>query len=345
MRSTLHFSRIISCLAAIIFILVPACLSAASNVATSKDPEPTGTLLLSSNDTVTFRENWGFVNQWSVSTTWNKDMPVTDLCLFAGDFDCYGNIIDKPLRSRVKDAGNARVHAVFICDGTSLTHLVLNPDFGYRDRLIDEIVAAVDDFDGLMIDFEAIPKQDNYLFHTFLYLLKSKLGDKMFSVCVPARTRTEKNDAYPYALIAAVADRVFIMAYDQHWSGSTAGPIAELDWSKRVWEYAKKVIPNEKIIMGMPLYGRTWASDSGASAWTYPSITQLLKDEKIDSITYSSGFPTFSYKMEIAVTGYYNDAYSIFQLAKQYETEGAQNIGFWRLGQEDTSFWKHLKIN
>lgn len=339
-------------LTAAFLCLIPACIIAGSPssytglpaVASESDSEPAGTYLLSSTDTVTFKETWGFVNQWSVSSTWNKDMPITDVCLFAGDFDCYGNIVDKPLRSRIPDAGNARVHAVYICDGTSLSHLVLNPEFGYRDKLIDEMVASASDFDGLMLDFESIPNKDGELFLEFVRILRTKLNGKIFSVCVPARTGSVRNDIFPYDKLAPLVDRMFIMAYDLHWSGSEAGPIATLDWSLRVYNYAKKVIPAEKIIMGMPFYGRTWATDSGAGAWTYPSIERILTEQGIPEIKYSAGFPTFSYTKEVSVTGYYNDAYSVFQLSRQYEQAGVQAVGFWRIGQEDPSFWEHLKI-
>lgn len=330
--------RIKAILAVLIFTLIASAVSAQNSV-------PEGTIGLSEDDVVTFNETWGFVNQWSVSTTWNKDMPITDVCLFAGDFDCYGNIIDKPLRSRIPDAGNARVHAVYICDGTSLSHLVLNPAFGYRDRLIDEMVASAADFDGLMLDFESIPNKDGALFLEFVRILSNKLkGKKMFSICVPARTGAVKNDIFPYAQLAPLVDRIFIMAYDLHWSGSEAGPIADLAWTKRVTDYAKKTIPLEKIVMGMPFYGRTWATDSGAGAWTYPSVTRILNEQDIDEITYNQFFPTFSYTKEVSVTGYYNDAFSVYMLSRQYEQAGVQSVGFWRLGQEDTSFWEHLKI-
>lgn len=338
-------------LTVIILILVPACISAGTPasglpaVATDEDPEPAGTYLLSPTDIVMFKETWGFVNQWNVAATYSKDLPITDVCLFAGDFDCYGNIIDKPLRSRIPDAGDARVHAVYICDGTSLSHLVLNPAFGYRDKLIDEMVASAADFDGLMLDFESIPNKDGDLFLEFVKILRSKLKGKIFSICVPARTSSVKNDIFPYATLSSYVDRLFIMAYDLHWSGSTSGPIATLDWSLRVLNYAKKNIPAEKIVMGMPFYGRTWATDSGAGAWTYPSIERILREEEIPEITYSKGFPTFSYKTEVSVTGYYNDAYSVYQLSHQYEQAGVQAVGFWRLGQEDPSFWEHLKTH
>ena len=53
------------------------------------------------------------------------------------------------------------------------------------------------------------------------------------------------------------------MAYDQHYSGGPAGPIADLAWVNDVVTYAKTQIPTGKIILGVPLYGYDWAGGRG----------------------------------------------------------------------------------
>ena len=47
-------------------------------------------------------------------------------------------------------------------------------------------------------------------------------------MCVPARNKTLDDDMFDYAELSKIADRIFIMAYDQHWSTSKAGPVAAL---------------------------------------------------------------------------------------------------------------------
>jgi spore germination protein YaaH len=68
------------------------------------------------------------------------------------------------------------------------------------------------------------------------------------------------------AAAANGADRIFLMGYDYHWSGSNPGasaPIERLDGEARdlVWSldlYAALGVPVERTILGLPLYGVTW---------------------------------------------------------------------------------------
>ena len=57
---------------------------------------------------------------------------------------------------------------------------------------------------------------------------------KWFSICVPARFKLLSEDIYPYAEIANYCDRVFVMAYDEHWSTSKPGAVASVEWCRKV---------------------------------------------------------------------------------------------------------------
>ena len=68
------------------------------------------------------------------------------------------------------------------------------------------------------------------------------------------------------AASTAGADRIFLMGYDYHWSGSGPGassPIDRRDGDEKdlVWSldmYAALGVPVERTILGLPLYGMAW---------------------------------------------------------------------------------------
>lgn len=290
-----------------------------------------------------FEETWGYVAM-TRSGEYKPEMPITDLCYFSADVNCYGELIDIPEIDAI-DAAGKRTHMVFICDSKSLTHFVLSPEYSVRENIINQLCQAVEPFDGLNIDLELVPARDRNLFLAFVAELRARLPGKILSVCVPARVKRLSNDIYPYKEIAEVCDRVFIMAYDQHWSGGPAGPIASPDWCQNVTAYALKAIPREKVIMGIPFYGRTWADKSTSGAWYFTGAQRVMDENDVDEYTYENGIPTFSYTTEVTVTGYFNDVNSIYALAHSYKKDGVNKIGYWRIGQEDPEVWDCITID
>ena len=109
----------------------------------------------------------------------------------------------------------------------------------FRDRIIADIVERSKPFDGVQIDFESISKEDGTNFLNFLAAVKKALPkDKLFSVAVMARWESYKqknpSDAFDYPFVAMIADRVIVMAYDEHYRSGEAGPIASLPWCEKI---------------------------------------------------------------------------------------------------------------
>ncbi len=298
--------------------------------------EPTGKPLQ-------LRESWGYVMQ-SRLDEYDNSIPLTDVCFFSAEVNCYGELTAIPNRNRINTKG-ARCHLVITCDSKSLTHFILEPGSKVRTNLLKAIVKAGAPYDGVQIDFELVPARDRKNFISFCSDLRYMLGKaKWFSICVPARFKLLSEDIYPYAEIASYCDRVFVMAYDEHWSGGRPGAVASVDWCRKVMEYAQKAIPPKKLVMGLPFYGRTWASETTAGAWYFSGANRIMTEHKVEEVSYEEEIPSFKYTAQVEVTGYFNDAYSVVELARLYEKAGIQKMGFWRIGQEDPAFWNWVKI-
>ncbi|MDR2807881.1 MAG: glycoside hydrolase [Spirochaetaceae bacterium] len=290
---------------------------------------------------VSWGEVWAYIVDGREPTV-RQDIPISDLAYFGATVDTYGTLVGAPDRNKLSWF-QGRVHIVVTCESRALTHFALEEGSATRKQLISDLLMATEPFDGLQIDFEQVPARDRQAFRSFLRELQAGIGDKMLSVALPARLRSINDDVYDYRSIAGIVDRVLVMAYDEHWSGSEPGPIASLVWCKRIADYAFSTIGHEKLIMGLPFYGRAWGFNPN-NAYIYSRIEQLKSENGVSAIEYKNGIPTFSYSVPVTVTVYYEDAYSLINRLQIYKEQNINAVGFWRLGQEDPRFWTLIRL-
>jgi spore germination protein YaaH len=289
-----------------------------------------------------FGEIWGYVVAGRESAL-VKDLPLSDIGYFSAEVDSYGKLTDIPKRRNLKFTG--RVHLVAVCNSRSLSHFVLNPESKHRGELIADLLSAAKDFDGLQIDFENIPPRDTDTFFSFLKDLRQGLPqEKVFTVALPARTKKIKDDQYDYENIKPYVDRILVMAYDEHWSNSKPGSVASMQWCKRVADYSLKTIGKEKLIMGLPFYGRAWGDYTPSRALIYTTTEKIIDEHKVTEIRRENGIPVFEYSRNVSIVVYYEDTYSLCTRMEMYKTMGVASIGFWRLGQETPEVWNYLKL-
>ena len=321
----------------LLFLLL-SCASNPKNGAVYKQKKPEG-------DAIHFNEVWGWVSKGR-ERSFSKNLPLTDVVYFAASVGTYGDLIDLPDRA-VLGKLNSRVHLAVMCDGRTLTHFMMDPKFNLTDKLISDILKAGADFDGIQIDFETIPVRDIKNFHNFLKKLSDeshKIG-KMFTICVPARTRALTEDAFPYEKIAGFSDRLLIMAYDEHWSTSAPGPVASYEWCGKVADYAKTKIPGEKLVMALPFYGRSWEQENLATSRSFSYTNEFLREKKVRKIKYVKTIPMVEFITKQKVTYWFEDYYSAVEKMWQYKSKSIDKIAFWRIGLEDSEVWNWIRID
>lgn len=301
------------------------------------DPMPDAARVpLPPNPALAFREIWAYVMADDPASA-RPDLPVTDLAWFAAGVSYRGALIGVP-----KPKGGmpgVRHHLVLAETGNAdRMHFTLAPEFGLRDRLVADLAAAAVPFDGVQIDFESIELPDADNFRQFLVLLKSAIGDKCLSVALPARGRPA-SDAFDYRPLASLADRVVIMAYDEHWGGGPPGSIASPSWARRVVAHARSAFGVEKVVMGLPFYGRVWADKDPAGAYRYSSIERMRREQGVEVQRDVEGVPYFSWQSAIGFTAWYEDSGSVADKLRIYRDSGIERVGFWRLGLEDPAVW------
>ena len=288
-----------------------------------------------------FKEVWGYVLAGQ-ETALRRDLPITDVGYFGAEVDMYGTLSKVPNRRNLANF-TGKVHMVVTCGNYALTYFTLMPGSPQRRTLISDLIAATANFDGLNIDFENIPANSGEAFLSFLRELRAGLGNKMLTIALYSRTRKLTNDVYDYEKITPLVDKIFVMGYDEHWGGGTAGPVASLRWCRSVADYSLRVIGKEKLVMGIPFYGRAWVDQNHHRALVYSTTERLINTYRAD-VKRENGIATFDYKATVSVKVYYEDEYSISSRLEMYKSMGVNAVGFWRIGQETPRVWETIKI-
>ena len=277
--------------------------------------------------------------------------PITDVACFSASVDADGRLSGgheaPPALAGVHR--DARYHLVVTIPwNTTLAHIYLDPGLPFRDRIIQDIVDRSKPFDGVQIDFESISSEDGTAYLNFLAAVKKALPkDKIFSVAVMARWADHKkknpNDAFDYAFIGMIADRVVVMAYDEHFRSGPPGPVASLPWCRNIYDYAVSTIPSGKLVMGIPLYGRGWQTPTLAKAYKNREVVEELAQKGLKSTWDPDTGGTYSFSETVTVNVHYETTQSLNAKLNLYSTKPIQGVAYWRIGQEPDGFWKQLE--
>ena len=233
-----------------------------------------------------------------------------------------------------------------------------------REALTDDLAAQVKEhgLDGLDIDIENITEADRENFTDFIRLLRGKLPQgKVLSVCVAANPYSWTigwQGSYDYTALAQYVDHIFIMTYDESYQGGSAGPVASYAFIEKSIQYALKYVPPEKIMMGVPFYGRYWQAGeaAGGKALTVSDIERLLERYPsrlwCDAAAHCARATMTLSEKDVSdglwggkklTAGVYDiwhenaDSYrDKLSLVRKYNIKG---VGSWALGQEPAWLW------
>ncbi len=149
---------------------------------------------------------------------------------------------------------------------------------------------------------------------------------------------------YDYKALAAAADRVQIMAYDDHSPGGPPGPIAPLPWVRQVIAFARSQADPRHYELGVPAYGYEWYGRTSATAvfarQASALAAQVHAQPRWDAL---AGEETFSYRADHHrhIVWYENSA-ADSQRARLASAAGFSGVAVWAAGYEQPQLWKGL---
>jgi cellulose synthase/poly-beta-1,6-N-acetylglucosamine synthase-like glycosyltransferase/peptidoglycan/xylan/chitin deacetylase (PgdA/CDA1 family)/spore germination protein YaaH len=228
-------------------------------------------------------------------------------------------------------------------DGALLARTIA--DEPHRQQLINSLTTFVQDnkFAGISVDFEEPPLTAQANLLTFMQELHAAFGTRGLLV---TQSVPFADQGWTYKNYGAAADYTILMAYDQHWASSDAGPIASQSWFEQTLVKRMAELNPAKTIIALGNYGYDWSDgDTSAKEITFQeALITARESEATPSFDPSSRNLHFEYDDEDelphqvwvldAVT-----AYNQMRAASGYKPAG---YAVWRLGSEDPSIWSLL---
>ncbi|MCX7923672.1 MAG: glycosyl hydrolase family 18 protein [Clostridia bacterium] len=230
-----------------------------------------------------------------------------------------------------------------------------------RDNLIREILAyaSLYKLDGINIDFENIYKEDKDVLTQFVREITPLLKEQGLVVSIDVTVPDGSDNwslCYDREALGQVVDYVMLMAYDQHWSTSpTAGSVAQLVWVESNLKKVLKVVPKEKLILGLPFYTRLWKTELRrdgkikltSQAITMEAVRKIVEENKADVIwDEESGQYYTEYKKDNVVYKIWMESEASINLksslVQKYQLAGA---AAWKRGDETPEIWEVLNKN
>lgn len=233
-----------------------------------------------------------------------------------------------------------------------LHDLLANP--AKVNSVIDQLADLVADkgYDGIHIDFEAVNGGDRDLLTQFMAKLHARFkpAGKLVTMAIAAKTYDAKSGwagGYDYADLSKYLDYAVIMAYDYRSKNSTTpGPVAPIDWVRKVANFAVSQMGADKVILGIPFYGYDWNKEKGPPAESKKyNETMALAQQYNGSVRYDEELqePYLTYVKdgdEHEVWFENCDSFNAkLQVVKDMRLAG---FGTWRLGHEDPAVWESV---
>ena len=190
---------------------------------------------------------------------------------------------------------------------------------------------------GAVFDFEELdrPAQFNYL--QLLREARARFIKHgwLVTVAVPV------GESWNLRAFAAIADKLFVMAYDEHSNDGPPGPIASQQWWASTVASDLRQIPRGKAIVTIGNYAYDWHDGTGDPESVEEAWVDAADSGAPPVFDRVAGNSTFAYDDENGHphTVWLLDAASSFNELTILDRAGINEVGLWRLGAEDPGLW------
>ena len=228
-------------------------------------------------------------------------------------------------------------------EGRTLTAMLTDPVA--RARAITNLLQFVQEHGlaGINIDFENVPSAAQPGLRIFMRELSERfhLAGLEVSQSVPL-----DDPAFDYRGLAQYSDYLILMAYDEHWSTSTAGPLASQRWYRAALRRRFTEVPPQKCLIALGNYGYDWKGhEKAASEISFQeALTTARESEGTIRLDPRALNPTFDYADDHDVPHHvwFLDGVTAFNQIVEGQRHDPRGFALWRLGSEDPAIWAIL---
>lgn len=261
---------------------------------------------------------------------------------------------------------DVKLHLSVFMDGQDLKDMLASENG--RTQAVEQIINELtipyktvgrNPYDGVTIDFEGLRSASTVAFVQFLTELSGQLrtlGKSLYVCAAPALTTGSYYDGYDLGRIAALADRIILMAYDYEdrtmavgASALTAAPTSPMDqvyWSvkKAVEEVTAAGERADKLVLGISCKNVAWKVTSTTDLTLAAAAPFYVSNDTLHQRLSQSGTihgwsdayqcPYAVYTTEDGSTYFvwYDDAESVQARADMAALMGLGGMSVWRLG-------------
>ncbi|WP_442600259.1 glycosyl hydrolase family 18 protein [Neobacillus sp. D3-1R] len=175
-----------------------------------------------------------------------------------------------------------------------LTHLAFK-NYETRQKMIRELLhySQMYHLDGINFDIENVNLEDGPFITQFMREATPLLHEAGLTVSMDITFISSSSNwsaFYEREKLGTIVDYLMVMAYDEHWGSSPiAGSVASLPWVEENMEELLKIVPHEKLILGVPLYTRLWKEEIltdgqtkvSSKAFSMTKIKEWLVENKL----------------------------------------------------------------
>lgn len=307
---------------------------------------------------------YGWHPYWSNGLQGNYDWDgLSDLCYFSYDVNAAdGNATSTHGWSTAAVVTDALANGVNVtlCATLFSGHSTFFGSTTAQQTLITNLINLVNarGAHGVNIDFEGMGASHRVPFTNFMIDLCNQMhaaipGSEV-SICLYA---VDWSAVFDMAAMDPYVDLFIIMGYDYYWSGSsTAGPESPLynfqtsynyTLTKTITYYLDQGASESKLLLGLPWYGREWATTSGTipsattgtgtSSVTYATMRDntsgYYSSQQWDPISFSTWFP--SNRAGQWWQAFVDGEWSLSNRFDMVNQRGIGGIGIWALGYDD----------